>query len=268
MALPLFLLPKLPPSTLPPIQKKMTFYIVFHRDVLPENTQEYTPEEIRERFLWVAVNDSIPKIIPRDLPFIEERSFRRYTPELQQKKYYQNSVFFHLYWNAYSLTSEYMGFGQYDMEIQKEGFEKTLELLDKPNVVVSFLPHPFIGCPHVYSPELWYQMFLRPYNAFRNKRHTFSDLAKYPLCLWHTFIIPRWLFVEMMEFVDWNMRNLQMRTNDTINRHLAGTLERVFAFYISCVMHEGRVEFHKGEGMIHHDEQRIADPFRSMSGRP
>lgn len=255
-----------PSPVLPPIEKKMTFYIVFHRDVLPENMQEYSLDEIKQRFLWVSVNDAIPKSIPPELPHLAERSFPKYVPTLQASKFYQNSVFFHLYWNPQFLTSEYLGFGQYDMEFKKYEFEQTLSILNKPNAVVSFMPHPFVGCPHVYGFETWVAMFLRPYNTFRHKNHRFKDLEKYPLCLYHTFIIPRWLFVEMMEFVDWNMPNLRMQLNSD-TRHLAGTLERVFAFYISCALHEKRLEFYEGKGIIHRDDQRIADPFREMPGR-
>jgi len=251
---------------LPPIEKKMTFYIVFHRDVIPENTQEYTLEEMKQRFLWVSVNDTIPKSIPPEFPHLAERSFPKYFPHLQASKFYQNSVFFHLYWNPSFLTSEYVGFGQYDMEFKKEDFENTLSHLNNPNAVISFMPHPFVGCPHVYGFDTLYEMFLRPYNMFRRTKHRFSDLEKYPLCLYHTFIIPRWLFVEMMEFVDWNMPNLRMQLNSEV-RHLAGTLERVFAFYISCALHEKRLEFYEGKGIIHRDDQRIMDPFREMPGR-
>jgi hypothetical protein len=179
-----------PAPALPRIEKKMTFCIVFHRDVIPENTQEYSLEEIRQRFLWVSVNDAIAKSIPPELPHLAEHSFPKYVPDLQANKYYQNSVFFHLYWNPQFLTSEYIGFGQYDMEFKKDEFEKTLSLLDKPNRVISFMPHPFVGCPHVYGADTWTDMFLRPYNMFRRKSHRFKDLEKYPLCLYHTFIIP------------------------------------------------------------------------------
>ena len=244
----------------------MTFYIVFHRDVLPENTREYSLEEIRQRFLWVSVNDTIPKSIPKEFPCLAEKSFPTYVPQLQASKFYQNSVFLHLYWNASFLTSEYVGFGQYDMEFNREGFEQTLSLLTKPNAVVSFMPYSFTDCLDVYDLNLWKEMFLRPYNIFRRKSHRFADLAQYPLCLCHTFIIPRWLFVEMMEFVDWNMPNLRMLLNNNV-RHLAGTLERVLAFYISCVLHEGRAEFHEGKGIVHRDEQRLSDPFRGIDGR-
>jgi hypothetical protein len=254
------------PPRLSPPEKKLSFYIVFHRDVLPENTREYSLSEIRDRFVWVAVNDTIPKSIPREFPCIEERSFPKYVPALQANHYYQNSVFFHLYWNPSFLTSEYVGFGQYDMEFKKDEFEQTLALLDKPDRVISFMPNPFVGCPQVYGFETWVNMFLQPYNAFRFKNHRFKDLEKYPLCLYHTFIIPRWLFVEMMEFVDWNMPNLRIQTNgDT--RHIAGTLERVFAFYISCVLHEKRVEFHEGKGLFHRHEQRTSDALRGIVGR-
>ena len=255
-----------PAPRLPPLEKKATFYIVFHRDVIPENTQEYSPEEIKQRFLWVAVNDAIPKSIPPNLPCIYERAFPKYVPALQASNFYQNSVFFHLYWNPQFLTSEYLGFGQYDMEFKKAEFEQTLALLDKPNRVISFMPYKFLECPQVYGSDVWVNMFLRPYNIFRHTFHTFKHLEAHPLCLYHTFIIPRWLFVEMMEFVDWNMQNMRTHLkNDT--RHLAGTLERMFAFYMACAMHEGRLEFHHGKGIIHRDEQRITDPFRNIKGR-
>jgi hypothetical protein len=255
-----------PAPPLPPIKTKLTFYIIFHRDVLPENTRDYTLDELRERFLWVSVNDAIPKSIPADFPCLAERSFPTYVPDLQATNFYQNSVFFHLFWNPSFLTSEFVGFGQYDMEITKQEFETSLSLLTSPRVVVSFMSHTFADTPQVYGPTMWGTMFMRPYNVFRHKNHQFKDLESYPMCLYHTFILPRWLFVEMMEFADWNLPNLRRCTKyDT--RHLAGTLERVFAFYIACAAREGRIDIYEGKGVVNRLDQRIVDPFRGLPGR-
>ena len=62
------------------------------------------------------------------------------------------------------------------------------------------------------------------------------------------------------------MSNLLFRMGyNTI--HLAGTMERVFAFCISCALEEGRLQFRIGEGIEHRDEQRLEDPFRNIVGR-
>lgn len=247
-----------------------TFYIVFHKDLLADNTSEYTKEELKQRFVWVSVNESIPKHVPEelsDIPLIEEHTFPNYEPSLQRDHYYQNSVFFHLFRNPSYLTSAYVGFGQYDMEFKKETFDKTLSVLQtSPNIVVSFFTMPFHECPHILSMESWVEMFLKPYNIFKKTKHTLYEISKYPLCLYHTFILPRWFFVEMMLFTSWKMPTILRFLNNN-NRHLAGTLERLFAFYISCGLHEKRITLYEGEGIIHHETQRLSDSYRGIIGR-
>jgi hypothetical protein len=85
-----------------------------------------------------------------------------------------------------------------------------------------------------------------------------------PLFLLHTFIVPSWFFAHIMEFVEWNLPQI-LRGLKWDTRHLAGTLERVFALCISCGILEGKLQNVLGLNNIKNmDNQRLPDSFRGL----
>jgi len=180
--------------------------------------------------------------------------------------FYQNSTFFHLYWNKELINSKYIGFGQYDMTFNKEGFEKVLSDIkdDTADKIIYAFLYPFEAlCPKEVLP-IWEEIFMKPYNSFYSMNHTLDSLKGIPLALLHTFIMPTWFFLHMMPFVE----SLLPRVLKFINwetRNLAGTLERVFALCISCGIVEGKFRhLIQLNGVTHNDSQHSADPLRGI----
>jgi len=248
--------------------KTLTFYIVFHDTVYKENTESFSKDSLKKFIKWVAVNEKIPKTIPDWIPtecLIKEWQMKHHSPLYQMLNFYQNSTFLHLFWNKEYKNSKYVGFGQYDMSIDAKGFEELESILSKTeHTLCGAFVFPFAVLFDPFDRQFWQENFITPYNKFYNTQHTYDTLEKMPLFLLHTFIMPSWFFAHMMEFVEHNipqiLRGLKWET-----RHLAGTLERVFALFISCGILEGKLQNILGLNNIKNMEnQRLQDSFRGI----
>jgi len=248
--------------------KPLNFFIIYHDKLFKENTSGFSEKEL-EAFTWVAVNEKVPKEFPDWIPknsLIKEYEMKIHSPLYQMLNFYQNSVFFHLYWNKELINSKYIGFGQYDMTFNSEEFRQLTAHIEKDTadtLIWTFL-YPFEAvCPPEELPR-WEEVLLKPYNSFYGMNHTFKSIEQIPLALLHTFIIPTWFFLHMMPFVESVLPKLLKMLNwDT--RHLAGTLERVFALCISFGIKEGKFRHTiQLKGISHNDSQHSADTLRGI----
>jgi len=94
--------------------------------------------------------------------------------------------------------------------------------------------------------------------------HTLESLSKVPLALLHTFIMPTWFFLHIMPFVE-NLTPEILRVLNWETRHLAGTLERVFALCISCGIIEGKLNLFHLSGFQHIENQHSEDKLRGIN---
>lgn len=249
--------------------KTLSFYIVFHKDIYQENTSSFSEESSKKFLKWVAVNEKIPKNYPSWIPrecLMKEWEMEMHSPVYQMTNFYQNSTFLHLFWNKYYDKSKYIGFGQYDMSFDAAEFEKIESVLkgSEDTVYGAFICNFSVILPS-YPHELLEHMFIRPYNDFYSTNHTFDKLKQMPLFLLHTFIMPSWFFKHMMPFIEKNIPQI-LRILQWDTRHLAGTLERIFALCIACGMLEGKLRniLHL-PGVKEKHEQRTQDSFRGIS---
>jgi hypothetical protein len=244
--------------------KDLTFYIVFHSALYPENTEGFSTQEIQDTFVWVGVNSRIRKTTPLKMinyPFIYEYKMRLYNPMFQNNYYYQNSVFFHLYKNPQYLQSKFIGFAQYDMKIERQSIPT--KLMD--DYVYGYIPHTSDAIWNFYDLEFWKTCFLDEYNKFYGYAHTMDNICKQSLFFYHTFIIPTSFFLHIMPFVEYET-SVILKKLDNNTSHIAGTLERVFALCIACGLTEGRLKGSVIQGGIIHKqkEQRTSDSFREI----
>lgn len=247
----------------------LVIYIIFHKGLYEENTAGFSKEEL-EVFRWVAVNEKIEKEIPEWLPkhlLLHEYKMTAHDPFQQMNNFYQNSVFFHLYNNPHMICSSYVGFAQYDTKFNRESLLSTKALIEQnPEDRVCGFAFP-AGIEHLYNgivaDDFWQGVFLKEYNSFYDKKHSMEQLEQLPLFLLHTFIIPTEFFLMMMPFIEGFLPST-MRALTWDTRHLAGTLERIFALCISCGLLEGyftrAIQF-DAQNM---DEQRFTDVLRGI----
>ena len=254
--------------------KPLTFYIVFHKNLFESNTAGFTAEERAEMLCWVGVNEKVLKVVPEGFllgversPIIYEYEMRNYSPLYQMSNFYQNSVFFHLYENQHLLTSKYVGFGQYDMSFDAEAFRKMYGDISGDNADKLFPAFLYeFKCLYNYmNAKEWQEFFIKPYNEFHGTQHTLESLARLPLFLMHTFVMPTWYFLHMMRFVK-HLLPMTLRSLNWDTRHLAGTLERVFALCMSAAIIEGKFKnVIPLTGCNHMEGQRTADALRGIA---
>jgi len=244
--------------------KSLNFFIIYHDKLFQENTSGI-PEGI---FTWVAVNEKIPKPFPEWIKnsVLKEYEMRVHCPLQQMNNFYQNSVFFHLYWNKELINSKYIGFGQYDMSFNAEEFMKVYETLagDTADKIIPAFMYPFQALCDKEEIDVWEELFMKNYNSFYGTTHTLKKIEHLPLFLLHTFIMPTWFFLHMMPFVESLLpKILKMLNWET--RHLAGQLERVFALCISCGILEGKFRsLIQLKGVSHVDTQHSVDTLRGI----
>jgi hypothetical protein len=254
-------------------ESPLTFYIVFHQKLFPQNTEQFSHEEMKKWFRWVAVNEKIQKEVRtlfHNSLIIKEWEMKNYSPFYQMLNFYQNSVFFHLHENPEMIKTRYIGFGQYDMSFTADNFRNAITRIfaenDPGDKVIGCFLYEYKALFQLFDKDIWTDYFFEPYNQYFKIKHTHEEIKDIPLCLLHTFIIPTWFFHSMMGFLKWNLPKIMKMLNwDT--RHLAGTLERFIALCISCGIKEGRFRgFFQLEGVSHLDEQHMEDPLRNIAG--
>ena len=249
--------------------KTLSFYVIFHKELYENNTSSFTEESKKQYIKWVAVNEKITKSYPNWIPkecLIKEWEMKNHSPLYQMLNFYQNSTFLHLFWNKDYEKSKYIGFGQYDMSIDSSEFEQIQSVLtNSENTVYGSFIYPFGVLFDPFSRSFWQDNFITPYNLYFGTQHTFQKLEPVPLFLLHTFIMPSWFFKHIMPFIEENIPQI-MRGLAWDTRHLAGTLERVFALCICCGIVERKLQNILAlKGIKNIEHQRTSDSFRGIS---
>jgi hypothetical protein len=244
-------------------------YIVFHKQVFPNNTRDFTKEEIKNYFTWMGVNEKIPKELPdefKEYNILYEYELKKHNPLYQMLNFYQNSVFFHLYHNPDIVKSRYIGFSQYDMSINAEQFRNCLkEMYATPfDKAVGFYLYPSLLLFDPFPEQFWNIVFFEPYQEHYKIKVQYKDIQSLPLCLLHTFIIPSWFFFHMMPFIEKILPKV-LKLLNWETRHLAGTLERLFALCINCAVFEGKItQLMPSHAMKHEETQHMEDALRGI----
>jgi hypothetical protein len=258
------------------MSRLVSYFIAFHDAYYPENTRDFTPEEIEDYFIWYSVARNPIKSEAKVPVLLRERFLAIYDGgRMQEEHWYQNSMFFHLYWNPEIIReSRYVGFGQYDFELNKMGWDIGVHLMDgdpeHDNVAIGHLVYPMAAMWDISDCDRWNKLFVQKYNEIHGTSHDMRRPSPGPF-LCHAFIIPTWFFMEMMEYIASVMP--QVRELAYIPEHYAGTLERAFAIYINFGIMEQRlrrfISFKDHPTVKHnHKTQRLADPFRGIIATP
>jgi hypothetical protein len=240
---------------------------VYHKVLYEENTKGFD-ETLKKCLRWVAVNEAIEKEYP---PWIENQLIKEWemphhSPLYQMLHWYQNSFFHHLYWNRDTIQTKYIGFGQYDQILVAYEFRGLLSTLenDKADKVIGCFPYDFSTILDIFNEQDWIETFLIPYNTFYKTNHTLVEFRDKPMMLLHTFIIPKWFFNHMMPFIE-HVTPIVLRKLKWNVRHLAGTLERVYALCLAAGILEGKFRsFYGFSGVKLCNDQRTPDLLRGI----
>jgi hypothetical protein len=246
----------------------LTFYIVYHKILHEENTNDFSEELKNSILMWVAVNEEIEKEYPSWINnrLIKEWEMPQHSPLYQMLHWQQNSFFHHLYLNRHSISTKYVGFGQYDQKLASGPFTHLVNLIenDTADKLIGCYVCPFEVILDLFKEPEWEEVFIKPYNEFYKLNHKLQDFKDKPMMLLHTFIIPTWFFNHMMPFIEYVTPIITRKLKWNI-RHLAGTFERLYALCLAAGIIEGKFRsVHAFAGVIQCDSQRTPDPIRGL----
>ena len=242
--------------------------IVGHKKFYAKTVEGISEDDLKKYVKFVCVNEDLPKDIPAEYPkecIMNEWDIPEYESFYQKNNFYQNSVFFNLMNVIDTLNLEHIGFAQYDMVFTPEIFDQIKERCKDPKAVVGFYPYPIEPLFEILKPGVWQFIIQKYSNFFDIPVEDVDKLDTMKLALFHTFVIPVHNYKRMMCFTKDILKNVTtFLGNDT--RHMAGTLERVFALFLNLEIITGNMnEFEWIDGLIHYDVNlRLTDSFRGL----
>lgn len=245
----------------------VSYFVLFHKS-LPYNTEVFTEEE-QKSFIYCAINDSIPKPVPTwatNQLLIEWNTMTYYNPLYHMNKLSYCSIFFHLARQPELIKTPYIGFGQYDQKIDPVTYRETLELLNKtPNALCGAFPLTGKKICEFITVQGWDNLFIQPLNKLfpQSPPITFEDLISKPVFGMNTFILPKSIFMEMMNFVEiYIFRNILIMTKyDTT--HISICLSYIFGMYLAYCIHQGKITdvfTYKVSYVVEQNENEVSQP--------
>ena len=240
-----------------------------HERFYKETVAGISEEDLKKYVRFVCVNEKLAKHVPESFPkecVVNEWEFPDYEEFYQKNNYYQNSVFFNTMNVIETLGLDQIGFFQYDMIMSPAIFDtiKSTSEADK-EAAIGFYPYPIEQLFEIVKPGAW-QFIIQQYSNFFQVSVDTDQLEEMKLALFHTFVIPKKNYCRMMHFAKKVLPNIVTFLTDTGNRHMAGTLERLFALCLNLEIITGNMKpFTWVDGLIHDDVNlRLRDDFRGI----
>jgi hypothetical protein len=244
--------------------------IIGHERFYKETVAGITEEDLKKYVRFVCVNENLPKNIPESFPkecIVNEWEFPDYEEFYQKNNYYQNSVFFNTMNVIETLGLEQIGFFQYDMIMSPAIFDtiKSTNEADK-EAAIGFYPYPIEQLFEIVNPGAW-QFIIQQYSNFFQVSVDTDQLEEMKLALFHTFVIPKKNFCRMMHLTKKVLPTVLTFLSSSGTRHIAGTLERLFALFLNMEIVTGNMkDFIWVPNLIHDDVNlRLRDDFRGVS---
>ncbi len=244
------------------------FYIIFHKFLTTEAYEKVNPLYIQKYCRFIGVNGKIQKQpLPEQIaPYtIEERMLPWYDPFMQHNKFCESSVFFHVWKNAPLLLGplKYVGFLQYDMVLENSLFqtiEHVIETIENPEKTL-FIHYAENSYRHLMqSTEKFWEFIIHIYNEMFQTKHNLQDVFQRDIPLYHSFLIPRPIFEEMMKFAEQAFpRIFEMLGFET--QHLPYHFERCHGIFLLLQTLDGKiVQWVKLPGIEH--REGLKDPWQ------
>ena len=176
----------------------------------------------------------------KNYKIIKEYELEVYDNLLQSTNYCQTSCLYHIYLNGQINKSynEYIGFIQYDMELERDFIYDIEEKINNSKTEVFF--YTLIANDKLERHNICYpyeKSILEKYNTYFNTKHTYETIknhkmSKYFICL-HTFVIPTRTYLKMMEWFssifDWLHINY---INGSYKESMSEVSEEIFGLFL------------------------------------
>jgi hypothetical protein len=240
------------------IDVRLKINVIFHKYINP-NSYNFSDELLNKYFRFIAVNDSIEKIIPerfKDLVFYENQ-FQIYHPEFQKDGLKENSVLMHFVINQYKLEEiDLIGFFQYDMIISELFVEHIHIILNnyKRSPEIIYVLQDVISKEYLLSrldSDEWNQL-CQIYNNLFNTNHTWTECYYGEIPIWNSFILPKQVCNLMIYYME-NVINLlfAFHAKKGEMQTLCQTMEVVNGFFLFYYCNDHKIRWYMINGIKH-----------------
>jgi len=241
--------------------KRWKIFITFFSKLYDDH---YTADKSfnMHNFKFVKVNDKYDIDLADnklDYDIFPEHDFQLFYPDLQEKGYHENSVFYHIYKNKLHRDYDYIGFIEYDHVLGEQFTENIQRIIDSADHDLIFifnkftfhqyweqgiLMNPFLkqketGNPH--SKWNCINVILQDYNRFHGTDFRLEHLVRkdcFTVC--HSFMLPSAMFDRIMKFHSFIMESGKVEKYHQHNwRARAGLMERYLA--VELALQEGEI---------------------------
>ena len=230
-------------------------YIIFHKNIYETCYKDLSSNYI-DKLKFFAVNSKIQKIVPEKFmnQIIIERNLHNYNPLLQMCNFCEDSVFLHVLKNKELMEKEYIGFFQYDMILQNSLFE-TIEIALKenknPTLFFFYKENSYRHLDQCICLKGW-EVIVNIYNSIFETNHTIQFVIQNHIPLYHTYVLPKHIFIKMMCFFEKVYPVLiELLGNET--RHLPYHFERCHGIFLLFQKVEKHLAWIQLPGITHSD---------------
>jgi hypothetical protein len=201
----------------------MKIYIVFHKNIYPENYENLTENE-KEKLIFYGVKEKPTNT--KDMKIIYENEMMVYNPKLQHNRYNEGSALYHIYKNHIALFTDYIGFFQYDMKFESnaiQNIQNTINENPKKAFIfyIDFFQWGFVGGQSTITRNNKnhdLESGLKNYNRTFGTNYKPEDLMITKMLMCNSFVIPSHIFQKMMKW-------MQSYFRDKIDIDIKDTLE-------------------------------------------
>jgi len=243
---------------------RLKINVIFHNSINP-NCYNFSDEFLNKYFRFIAVNDSIEKIIPerfKDLVFYENQ-FQIYHPEFQKDGLKENSVLLHFVINQNMLEEiDLIGFFQYDMIISELFVEHIHIILNnyKRSPEIIYVLQDVVSKDYLLSrldTDQW-DLLCQVYNKLFNTNHLWTECYYGEIPIWNSFILSK----KVLNFMIYYMQNVitllfAFHAKKGEAKTLCQTMEVVNGFFLFYYCLDHKVKWYMINGITHDGNLRV-----------
>jgi hypothetical protein len=246
----------------------LSYFVLFHKS-LPYNTHIFSQEE-QKSFVYCAINETISKHVPNwasSQLLIEWEKLSFYNPLYQMNRMSYCSVFFHLARQPDLISTPYIGFGQYDQKMDPVTYRDALTLINKtPNALCGAFPLTGKKICEYITVQGWDSLVIQPLNKlYPHTPITFEDLVSKPVFGMNTFILPKTIFLDMMQFVETMVFKTLLMMTKYDTTHVSTCMSYVFGLYLAYCIHQGTfsdVFTYKVDYVLEQHDPDVSQPYQ------
>ena len=243
--------------------KNVNVFNIWHNKLF-DNCYEKLDDYSLSKIKMFDVNPNYQKIYNKDKGYniVKEYELKSYNSLFQLTNYCQTSCLYHVFKNQLYEHTDYIGFIQYDMKLEKEFITDIEEKINSSKNDIFFYnltEKRKIHHKHMCNP--YENSILEKYNKYFNTNHTYESIKENEksnmfICL-HTFVIPTKTFIKMMTWYsyikDWLHANY---ISGLYVQSMSETTEEIFGLFLLLQIIEDdsiNMELLK----LHHDWEKL-----------